>query len=80
MKIRKTVINERETNVFVYENRKEEYTLVAIPQLEWSYLLDYDVFRNEMVEKLVQSLERTSVNKEEVEALANRLFQWTREM
>lgn len=80
MKIRKTVINEQETNVFVYENRKEEYTLVAIPQIEWSYMIDYDVFRNEMVDKLVQSLEKTSVHKDEVEALANRLFQWTREM
>jgi YueH-like protein len=78
MKIRKTIVNQKETNVFVYENRKEEYTVVAIPDLEWSCLISYSETREEIVERLKESLAKGL--HENVEELAERIYAWTREM
>lgn len=78
MKIRKTVVNQKDTKVFVYENRKEEYTVVAIPDLEWSCLISYSETREEIVERLKDSLSK-AIN-ENAEELVERIYIWTREM
>ncbi|AIE59423.1 YueH family protein [Bacillus methanolicus] len=78
MKIRKTIVNQNDTRVFVYENRKEEYTVVAIPDLEWSCLISYSETREEIVERLKESLSKAL--HENAEELVERIYVWTREM
>lgn len=77
MKIRKNIFEGKEQKVFIYENKKEELILVAIPDINWSIAFTY--FEDEVEEKIQQSLEG-KVNDEEEQALARRIYQWTREM
>ncbi|KHD84862.1 YueH family protein [Heyndrickxia ginsengihumi] len=79
MKIRKMMVNHDELNVFIYENKKEEYFIVAIPAFEWSATFTYDEEREPLIERLTNSLIRTNVMTD-VEAVATRIYQWTREM
>jgi hypothetical protein len=79
MKIRKTTINEQLTNIFIYENKKEELFVVAIPIIEWSTTFTYDDAGDTLVEALTSSLAKR-VGTEEAGALAMRVYQWTREI
>lgn len=79
MKIRKTMLKESELNIFIYENKKDEYFVIAIPAIEWSSTYTYDDFGDELIDRLTHSL-NTKVNEEEAKTLAHRLNQWTREM
>ncbi|MGE6258523.1 YueH family protein [Heyndrickxia sporothermodurans] len=79
MKIRKTMLNDAEINIFIYENKKDEYFVIAIPSIEWSTTYTYDDFGSELVDKLIDSL-TVKVNEEDAQVLAHRLNQWTREM
>ncbi|EIJ81734.1 hypothetical protein PB1_02305 [Bacillus methanolicus PB1] len=78
MKIRKTIVYQKDTKVFVYENRKEEYIVVAIPEIEWSCLISYSETREEIVKRLKESLSKTL--HENAEELVERIYAWTREM
>ncbi|MGE8206671.1 YueH family protein [Heyndrickxia sp. NPDC080065] len=79
MKIRKTMLNEFELNIFIYENKKDEFFVVAIPTIEWSTTYTYDDYGDELLEKLVASL-KLIIDEQEAQNLAHRIYQWTREM
>ncbi|AXM88097.1 hypothetical protein B379_02240 [Anoxybacillus ayderensis G10] len=80
MKIRKATIDEQslQQNVYIYENKKEQYIVVAIPYLEWSIYVSYDDFAH-IESRLQQSLAKV-LEEEHVSSLAMKLAQWMREM
>jgi hypothetical protein len=82
MKIRKANVRHEDIlieNVYVYEDKKQQQTLIAVPQLEWSTMMSYDeeiqVFKN----RVQASLEKI-VTKETAEELTNKINYWVREM
>ena len=79
MKIRKAILLEKETNVYLYENKKEEYTLVSIPNIEWSTLIPYEEETGLLKERLQQSLVK-HVTPNEATSIALKVHQWVREM
>ncbi|QQZ08156.1 YueH family protein [Heyndrickxia vini] len=79
MKIRKTILNDKEMNLFIYENKKDEYFVVAIPVIEWSTTYTYDDFGDMLLGKLINSLSLKLADEDAI-ALAHRINQWTREM
>ncbi|WP_027408352.1 YueH family protein [Anoxybacteroides tepidamans] len=81
MKIRKAnVLDERTTtNVYIYENKKEEYIVVAIPDIEWSFLIRYEEETALLREKLSASLAKTA-SLAQADQLAEKLLYWVREM
>ncbi|MBO8177824.1 MAG: YueH family protein [Bacillus sp. (in: Bacteria)] len=79
MKIRKIFMDNKEEKVFIYENKKEEYFMVAFPSAEWSIQFTYDEFGESLINKLIKSL-TNRLNEEQAEALALRIDQWTKEM
>ncbi|PMC40634.1 hypothetical protein CJ195_02650 [Bacillus sp. UMB0899] len=82
MKIRKAnVKNENHdiTNVYIYENKKEEYSLIAIPEIEWSTTISYEEKRDELYHRLITSLTK-NVEQETADELARKVQQWVSEM
>jgi hypothetical protein len=79
MKIRKALLLEKETNIYLYENKKEEYTLVAIPNIEWSTRIPYEEETSLLKERLRQSLEKQA-DQSDVLNLTLKILQWVREM
>ncbi|KXG10342.1 hypothetical protein AT864_00933 [Anoxybacillus sp. P3H1B] len=81
MKIRKAnILNERETtNVYIYENKKEEHIVVAIPHMEWSFLIRYEEETELLRSKLLSSLSK-KVEGAQAEPLVDKLLYWVREM
>ncbi|ANB57506.1 yueH-like family protein [Anoxybacillus sp. B7M1] len=81
MKIRKAnILNERETaNVYIYENKKEEHIVVAIPHMEWSFLIRYEEETELLRSKLLSSLSK-KVEGAQAELLVDKLLYWVREM
>lgn len=81
MKIRKAnVLDERTTtNVYIYENKKEEYIVVAIPDIEWSFFVRYEEETEPLQKKLFSSLVKM-VSKEQAERLVDKLLYWIHEM
>ncbi|WP_175640591.1 YueH family protein [Metabacillus schmidteae] len=82
MKIRKAnVKNEKHdiTNVYIYENKKEEYSLIAIPEIEWSTTISYEEKRDELYHRLITSLTK-NVEQETADELARKVQQWVSEM
>ncbi|MFC4184461.1 YueH family protein [Saccharococcus thermophilus] len=81
MKIRKAVISDEQTptKVYIYENKKEEYMVVAIPDLEWSFFIPYEEEPETLRERLALSLKRV-VAQEQTEMLVNKLLYWVHEM
>ncbi|MEK4221107.1 YueH family protein [Bacillus sp. FSL W8-0116] len=79
MKIRKTEINGNETNIFIYENKKEDYFVVSIPEIEWSIFFTYEEEREPLLRKMSDSLSK-ALSKNESDEVAKRIYQWTREM
>ncbi|WP_409253478.1 YueH family protein [Bacillus sp. SCS-153A] len=78
MKIRKSLAGGKERKVFIYENKKEEYFMVAIPSIEWS--VDFTYEAEDLREILTNSITTAVGNKEEAAELAARVYNWTREM
>jgi hypothetical protein len=66
-----------EQKVYIHENKKEELILIAIPDIEWSYLFTYE--DDDIQKDLIQSLKR-AVSDEKAELISSRILQWTREM
>ena len=61
MKIRKANVyngNALITNVYIYENKKQEYSMIAIPELEWSTTVQYEEDREMLKSRLIQSLSK----------------------
>jgi YueH-like protein len=81
MKIRKAIILDKQTptKVYIYENKKEEYMVVAIPDLEWSFSLRYEEEPETLRGRLASSLKRV-VAQEQLEMLVNKLLYWVHEM
>lgn len=82
LKIRKANIkneNHDITNVYIYENKKEEYSLIAIPEIEWSTTILYEEKRDELYKRLMTSLEK-NVEQETADELARKVKQWVSEM
>lgn len=81
MKIRKANVEingQMITNVYVYENKKEEYTIVSIPEIEWSTLISYEDDHELLRKRLIESLEgKTGAAAEQ---LTFKIIQWVREM
>ncbi|MGD7022582.1 hypothetical protein FZC79_02750 [Rossellomorea vietnamensis] len=78
MKIRKSLAGGRERKVFIYENKKEEYFMVAIPDIGWS--IDFTYETDKLQEKLADSLETSGMTVEETSEIASGIYHWTREM
>lgn len=70
-------MNGLEQKIFIHENKKEEYILVAIPDLNWSTVFTYgeDLVERKMIDTLKDKLDD-----ETAEGLGRRIYQWTREM
>ncbi|OPX02609.1 YueH family protein [Geobacillus proteiniphilus] len=81
MKIRKTPVMDGQApaNVYIYENRKEEYIVIAIPALEWSFSFAYEEEAEAVAERLEASLKKR-LDHERAVLLAVRLLGWAREM
>ncbi|OAT83229.1 hypothetical protein A6P54_06475 [Bacillus sp. MKU004] len=77
MKIRKNFMEGLEQKVYIHENKKEELFLIAIPDIEWSYLFTYE--DDDIQENIFQSLKRR-VSEEKAGVITSRILQWTREM
>ncbi|MED0660227.1 YueH family protein [Bacillus smithii] len=79
MKIRKTEINGNETNIFIYENKKEDYFVVSIPEIEWSIFFTCEEEKEPLLRKMSDSLSK-ALSENESDEVAKRIYQWTREM
>ncbi|MGM0851811.1 MAG: YueH family protein [Bacillota bacterium] len=77
MKIRKNFLEGLEQKVYIYENKKDEFILIAVPDIRWSYSFTYD--EDNIQTKLQESL-LVRVSKETAETLSSRIVQWTSEM
>lgn len=78
MKIRRSLAGGIERKVFIYENKKEEYFMVAVPDITWSIDFSYDL--ENLPEELERALETTVITSDEAAELASRIYNWTREM
>ncbi|MBE3568848.1 MAG: YueH family protein [Bacillales bacterium] len=79
MKIRKTEINGNKANIFIYENKKEDYFVVSIPEIEWSIFFTYEEEKEPLLKKMNDSLSK-ALSENESDEVAKRIYQWTREM
>lgn len=82
MKIRKANINLQDrmiSNVYIYENKKEEYSIIAIPELEWSTKITYEEERRDLKERLINSFQAL-IEEEATEQLSEKIVQWVAEM
>ncbi len=77
MKIRKSISETGEQKVYIYENKKEEFFIVSLPDIEWSISFLYEDIN--IREKLLQSLVK-KMDQNEAEILSSRILQWTNEM
>jgi YueH-like protein len=77
LKIRKNFLEGLEQKVYIYENKKDEFILIAVPDIRWSYSFTYD--EDNIQTKLLESLQER-VSKGAAETLSSRIVQWTREM
>ncbi|MFI8686532.1 YueH family protein [Rossellomorea sp. NPDC077527] len=77
MKIRKNFLEGLEQKVYIYENKKEEFFVIAVPDIEWSYSFRYE--EDSIQSKLVHSL-KERVYEEAAVSLSSRIIQWTTEM
>ncbi|MED1204302.1 YueH family protein [Heyndrickxia acidicola] len=80
MKIRKTTLRGNPIDVFIYENKKDEYFVMAIPELEWSIHFSYDEEDEDLKERLIASLDQKAAAGTDAVDLGRRLLQWAKEM
>lgn len=66
-----------EQKVYIYENKKDEFILIAVPDIQWSYSFTYD--EDNIQTKILESLQGR-VSKETAGTLSSRIVQWTSEM
>ena len=82
MKIRKANVhngNNLITNVYIYENKKLEFSMIAIPEIEWSTTVQYEEERDVLKARLLNSLSKR-VEHETAEELADKMIHWVGEM
>ncbi|MFY4775475.1 YueH family protein [Metabacillus sp. RGM 3146] len=82
MKIRKAS-NENNVqfieNVYIYENKKEEKSLIAVPDIEWYFSIAYSDDKKEAKEKLLHSLNKHT-SSDTAKLLADKAIYWVTEM
>ncbi|MGM0844358.1 MAG: YueH family protein [Bacillota bacterium] len=78
MKIRKSLTGGKERKVFIYENKKDEYFMVAVPDIGWS--IDFTYETDLLQKKLEGSLASFGMNTGEASEMASLIYNWTREM
>ncbi|KZZ83398.1 YueH family protein [Bacillus sp. SJS] len=78
MKIRRAHLPNTD-KVFIYENKKEEFSLIAIPEKYWSIIVKYEEAFQEVDEKLLKSLIKVT-DEEEAKLLAGKIRHWITEM
>ncbi|WP_456271763.1 YueH family protein [Bacillus sp. AK031] len=78
MKIRNSLAGGIERKVFIYENKKEEYFMAAIPSLNWSSDFTYETA--DLREMLKDSLQGSGLEEAEAEEISACIYNWTREM
>jgi hypothetical protein len=59
--------------------KKEEYTVVAVPDIEWSLLISYEEGTEELEKRLLLSLGKMLPN-DKAEQLSRKILYWIREM
>jgi hypothetical protein len=82
MKIRKANVhngNDLITNVYIYENKKQEFSMIAIPEIEWSTTVQYEEEREGLKVRLVDSLLKR-VKEDTADELASKMIHWVGEM
>ena len=82
MKIRKANVQNGDqfiTNVYIYENKKEEYSLIAVPEIEWSTIVEYEEILDHLRERLHNSI-GIAVKDEVAEELSTNMVYWVGEM
>ncbi|MGM7722571.1 YueH family protein [Metabacillus sp. Hm71] len=82
MKIRKANVHNGNAfieNVYIYENKKQEFTMIAIPEIEWSTTVQYEEEREELKARLIASLSKNAAENT-AEELAAKLIHWVGEM
>lgn len=82
MKIRKANVhngNNLITNVYIYENKKQEISMIAIPEIEWSTTVPYEEEREILKVRLLDSLSKR-VTLDTADALTNKMIHWVGEM
>lgn len=82
MKIRKANVHSGQeliTNVYIYENKQQEYSMIAIPQLEWSTIISYEEDRAVLKDRLYNSILKKA-QKSPAEELMNKIVHWVGEM
>ncbi|ALC82219.1 MULTISPECIES: YueH family protein [Bacillus] len=82
MKIRKANLTANHipiNQVYLHENRKENHTLIAVPDLEWSILVSYEDEKEELFLTIDQSLQNRTT-REAAQELAIKMVQWVTEM
>jgi len=82
VKIRKANVKNGEeliTNVYIYENKKQEFSMIAIPEIEWSTTVTYEEGREELSARLQSSLSE-KVESDTAGELAGKIGHWVGEM
>ncbi|EKU48114.1 YueH family protein [Staphylococcus massiliensis] len=79
MKIRQSTSENYSARVFIYENKKEGFFVVSIPDLYWSLQINEDLYGEALTEHLVMHLFNV-VDEEEAEVLALRITHWLQEV
>lgn len=80
MKIRKTTILDKQEDLYIYENKKDDYFVIAVPVLEWSTYFTYDENKEELLERISKSLQGKVGGEAAATELAIKIYGWTREM
>ncbi|MEC3840181.1 uncharacterized protein SRCM101294_02027 [Bacillus amyloliquefaciens] len=82
MKIRKANITVKSGmigDVYLHENKKEQHTLVAVPELEWSTIISYEEEKKALAQRLLQSFSKL-IEEEPAGELAGKISHWVAEM
>jgi hypothetical protein len=78
VKIRKAYIQNQKLDIYIYEDKREEYFMVAIPAIKWSYFIpyDYELQMKKEIRDLIQKTESADMADE----LVAKIFFWIHEM
>lgn len=79
VKIRQSHSENVNCKVYIYENKKEEYLVISIPDLFWSIHVDYELYGDSLIEYLYIHLFNI-LDEEDANELAIRISHWTSEL
>lgn len=79
MKIRESHSEHYSAKVFIYQNKKEDYFVVSIPDLFWSIQIDYDIYGEALTEHVMVHLFNI-LSEDEAHTLALRITNWIQEV